>query len=120
MAENKEVAERVRPIIIRDAEHNKEYTLEFNRDTIKFAEQRGFMLADVDRFPMTKLPEFFWYAFRMHHPSVSLNQAEKLLERMGGINDAVGRRLGELWAIPYEALNPTDGDEKNVSVTVEL
>lgn len=119
--ENNEISERIKPIIIHDVEHNKEYTLEFNRDTIKFAEQRGFMLADVDRFPMTKLPEFFWYAFRMHHPYVSLNQAEKLLERMGGINDAVGRRLGELWAVPYEALNASEnGDEKNVSVTVEL
>jgi hypothetical protein len=57
----------------------------------------------------------------MHHPSVSLNQAEKLLERMGGITEEVGRRLGELWAVPYESLNPTgDGEEKNVTVTVEL
>lgn len=112
--------EQVKPIIVKDNENNKEYTLEFNRDSIKFAEQRGFVLADVDRFPMTKLPEFFWYAFRMHHQYISLNQAEKILERMGGMSDAVARRLGELWAIPYEALNPTDGDEKNVSVTVEL
>lgn len=113
--------ENVKPIIIRDKEHNKEYTLEFNRESIKFAEQRGFMLADVDRFPMTKLPEFFWYAFRMHHPSVSLNQAEKIMNQIGGINEAVGRRLGELWAVPYESLNPTDdGDEKNATMTVEL
>lgn len=110
----------VKPIIIRDNEHNKEYTLEFNRDTVKFAEQRGFVLADVDRFPMTKLPEFFWYAFRMHHPSFSLGQAEKLLDRMGGMSDALGRRLGELWAVPYESLNSNDGDEKNGAVTVEL
>ena len=113
--------DEIKPIIIRDNENNREYTLEFNRETVKFAEQRGFMIADVDRFPMTKLPEFFWYAFRMHHPSVSLNQAEKILTRMGGMSDAVGRRLGELWSVPYEALNPTDdGDEKNGSVTVEL
>lgn len=117
---DKNVSERVKPIVIHDNEHNKEYTLEFNRETIKFAEQRGFMLADVDRFPMTKVPEFFWYAFRMHHPSVSLRQAEQILERMGGLSEAVGARLGELWAIPYESLNPDTGDEKNVSVTVDL
>lgn len=112
--------EVVKPVILRDNEHNREYTLEFNRDTVKFAEQRGFTLADVDRFPMSKTPEFFWYAFRMHHPSVSLNQAEKLLDRMGGISTELGRRLGELWAVPYESLSPSEGDEKNASVTVEL
>ena len=112
--------DRVKPVIIHDTENNRDYTLEFNRDTVKFAENRGFRIADVDNFPMTKIPEFFWYAFRMHHPSVSLGQAEKLLERAGGLSEALGRRLGELWAIPFEALSPEDGDEKNVTVTVEL
>lgn len=111
--------EHVKPIIVRDVDNDKEYTLEFNRDSIKFAEGRGFRLQDVDNYPMTKLPEFFWYAFRMHHPSFSLNQAEKMLDRMGGMSEAVAKRLGELWAVPFESLNP-DGDEKNVSVTVEL
>ena len=112
--------EKVKPVIIHDVDNNKEYTLEFNRDAIKFAEGRGFKLEDVDNYPMTKLPEFFWYAFRMHHPSFGLNQAESLLDRMGGMSEALGKRLGELWAVPFQVLNPTDGDEKNSSVTVEL
>lgn len=110
----------VKPVILHDKENNRDYTLEFSRESIKFAEQRGFKLQDVDDFPMSKVPEFFWYAFRMHHPSFSLNQAEKLLDRMGGLSEALGRRLGELWAVPFESLNPDDGDEKNASVTVEL
>lgn len=110
----------VSPIILHDHDNSRDYTLEFSRDSIKFAEQRGFKLQDVDDFPMSKVPEFFWYAFRMHHPSVSLNQAEKLLDRIGGMNEALGRRLGELWAAPFAALNPNDGDEKNASVTVDL
>ena len=116
----KEISERVKPIILHDHENNRDYTLEFNRDTIKFAEGRGFKLSDVDNYPMTKVPEFFWYAFRMHHPSVSLSQAEKLLDRLGGMNEALGRRLGELWAAPFEALAPEDGDEKNATVTMDL
>ena len=115
-----EEKEKIMPIILHDIENGKDYTLEFNRDTIKFAEQRGFKLADVDNFPMSKIPEFFWYAFRMHHPNVSQNQAEKLLDRIGGMNEAIGRRLGELWAAPFEALNPGNGEGKNSSVTVEL
>jgi len=112
----------VKPVVIHDIENSRDYTLEFNRDTIKFAEQRGFKIEDVDAYPMTKIPEFFWYAFRMHHPSVSLGQAEKLLDRIGGLGEALGRRLGELWAVPFTALNPTDGDGegKNSGVTVEL
>ena len=113
------MAENVKPVIIHDNENDRDYTLEFSRDTIKFAEGRGFKLQDVDDFPMSKIPEFFWYAFRMHHPSVSLNQAEKLLERMGGLNEALARRLGELWAVPFSTLNP-NGDEKNLTVTVDL
>lgn len=112
--------ERVKPIIIHDTENNKDYTLEFNRDAIKFAEGRGFKLEDVDSYPMSKIPEFFWYAFRMHHPSFSLAQAEKMLDRIGGMNEEMARRLGELWAVPFTALNPANGDEKNSTVTVEL
>jgi hypothetical protein len=112
--------ERVQPIIIHDLENKRDYTLEFNRDTVKFAEGRGFIIEDIDRFKMTKIPEFFWYAFRMHHPSVSLSQAEKLLERMGGMSEELGRRLGELWAAPFAALAPDEGNEKNVTVTVDL
>ena len=114
MAEN----EKVKPIILHDTEKNREYTLEFNRDAVKFAEGRGFKITDVDDYQMTKVPEFFWYAFRMHHPSVSLQQAEDILYRMGGMTEALGQRLGELWAAPFKALS--NGDEKNVTVTVEL
>lgn len=112
--------EKTKPIIIRDKENDKEYTLEFNRDVIKFAEGRGFKMEDVDAYPMSKVPEFFWYAFRMHHPSFGLNQAERMLDRMGGMSEALGQRLGELWAVPFETLTHKDGDEKNVTVTVEL
>lgn len=115
-----ETKERISPVVLHDIENNKDYTLEFNRDTIKFAEGRGFRLVDVDNFPMSKVPEFFWYSFRMHHPSVSMAQAEKLLDRMGGMSEALGKRLGELWAAPFEALAPEDGDSKNASVTVDL
>ncbi|MBP5442293.1 MAG: DUF5055 domain-containing protein [Treponema sp.] len=116
----KEVSEKVKPVILHDTENNRDYTLEFSRDTIKFAEGRGFRLEDVDNFPMSKIPEFFWYSFRMHHPSVSLGQAETLLDRMGGMSEALGKRLGELWAVPFEALAPEKGESKNATVTMEL
>lgn len=110
--------ERVKPIIIRDKKNNREYTLEFDRDSVRFAESRGFKLEDVDTYSMTKVPEFFWYAFRMHHKSVALNQAEELLKEIGGINEAIAKRLVELWVQTYDALG--NEETKNPDLTVEL
>ena len=110
--------ERVKPIIIRDKKNNKEYTLEFDRDSVRFAESRGFKLEDVDDYTLTKVPEFFWYAFRMHHKSIALNQAEELLKEIGGINEAIAKRLVELWVQTYDALG--NEETKNPDLTVEL
>jgi len=110
--------ERVKPIIIKDKKNNREYTLEFDRDSVRFAESRGFKLEDVDEYVMTKVPEFFWYAFRMHHKSVALNQAEEILKEIGGLNEAIAKRLVELYVQTYNALGSEE--TKNPDMTVEL
>ena len=110
--------ERVKPIIIKDKKNNREYTLEFDRDSVRFAENRGFKLEDVDEYVMTKVPEFFWYAFRMHHKSVALNQAEEILKEIGGLNEAIAKRLVELYVQTYNALGSEE--TKNPDMTVEL
>ena len=110
--------ERVKPIIIRDKKNSREYTLEFDRDSVRFAESRGFKLEDVDTYSMTKVPEFFWYAFRMHHKSVALNQAEEILREIGGINESIAKRLVELWVQTYDSLG--NEETKNPDLTVEL
>lgn len=112
------MAEKVNPIIIKDKPNNREYTLEFDRDAIRFAENRGFKLEDVDDYSMTKVPEFFWYAFRMHHKSFSLNQAEELLRQIGGMTEPIAKRLVALWIQTYDALG--NEETKNPDVTVEL
>ena len=115
--------ERVKPIIIHDAENNEEYTLEFNRETILFAEGRKFDIDDVGRFPMTKIPELFWYAFRMHHKSMSKQQTDQIFfEKLGfeGVPDGFATRLGELYNAPFTATVGNDNVAKNPNVTVEL
>ena len=114
------MADRVKPIVIHDNDHKKDYTLEFNRESVKFAEGRGFVLEDVDRFPMTKIPEFFWYAFRMHHPKVSLRDAEDILYKVGGLTDELAKRLGELYAAPFESMAPDEDEAKNFDMTMDL
>ena len=110
--------ERVKPIIIKDKKNKREYTLEFDRDSIRFAESRGFKLEEVDEYVMTKVPEFFWYSFRMHHKSVALNQAEEILKEIGGFNEAIAKRLVELWIQTYDSLGSEE--TKNPDMTVEL
>lgn len=112
---------KIKPITLRDTETGETYTLEFNRETIKFAEARGFDIEDVDKFTALKLPELFWYAFRMHHQRVSLEQAERILyEDLGGLTKEVTKRLIDLWFVPQQALVQDEENAKNARMTVEL
>ncbi len=114
-----EVNEKVKPIILTDNETGDEYTLEFSRESIRFAEQRGFDIDDVGKYPMTKLPELFFYAFRMHHKNVARAKTDALLDSLGGVMDApdgLFARLGELYSEGFNTL--TDKPAENPTVTV--
>ena len=118
---NKDVNEQVKPIIIHDTENGIDYTLEFNRDSIRFAEQRGFDIDDVGKYPLTKVPELFWYAFRMHHMRLSKEQTDRILfDEMGGMPKGMAERLGELYAAPLKALSQDEEKGKNSRVTVDM
>lgn len=119
----KEVNERIRPITMTDHDTGTVYTLEFNRDSVRFAEARGFDIGDVDRFPMTKIPELFYYSFRMHHKNVSREKTDKFIfEVWGGIGnlpDGLLERLILLYAEPFSATEVGE-TPKNDQLTVEL
>ena len=109
----------IKPIILKNAD--TEYTLEFNKESVKFAEMRGFKYEEVSDFPMTKIPEFFFYAFRMHHPNVARNQTDKILfEELGGIPNGLVDRLVELYLEPFNSLIGDEESEKNSKWTVEM
>ena len=118
---NKEVNERINPIIIRDEETGNEYTLEFNRESVRFAEAHGFDINDVSKFSMTRLPELFYYAFRMHHKNISREKTDRILfDDLGGMPEGMAERLGALYGAPFEALINTGDRAKNSKVTVEF
>lgn len=114
---------KVRPIIIHDHVDDVDYTLEFTRATVKFAESRGFSIDDVAKYPMTKLYELFFYSFRANHKDVARAKTDKIIDEywggIGGIPDGVVERLGELYAEPFNA-TIEDVDVKNKKATVEL
>ena len=118
---SKEVNENIKPIMLTDNETGEQYQLEFNRESIRFAEARGFDISDVGKYPMTKLPELFYYAFRMHHKSVSREKTDRILfEYLGGMPDGMAERLGALYSAPFEALTSKEEPEKNARMTVEF
>lgn len=118
----REENEEVRPLILHDEENGVDYTLEFNRESVKFAEQRGFVIDDLDRYPMTKTYEFFYYAFRMHHKNVSREKTDRIIDDWGGITeipDGVLERLGMLYSAAFSTLK--DKEDKNPpKVTVQF
>lgn len=102
----------VKPMIITDMETGDQYTLEFDKESVRFAESRGFDLDDVAKYPLTKVEELFWYAFRKHHKRVDLLKARKLLEGIGTLPEGFIEKLYALYSKPFDAF--TEKDENTV------
>lgn len=120
-----ELTERVNPIKLTDKETNHTYILDFNRDTVRFAEERGFDWDEVGNKPATLIPLIWYTAFRRYDPRISLDKTTKLLEDLGGMKPSWIVRLRELYNQALTSLiaqDTADGEEevKNAKVTVEL
>lgn len=112
--------ERVKPIRITINETGEVYVLEFTRATVKFADQRGFDINDVERFPTSKIPELFWYALRAHHPYISSEKAESILfNEVKTITKPMLKRLCELYLSPVSSLM-VEEEDANPNMTVEM
>lgn len=117
-----DLEERVNPIRITLNSTGEVYELDFSRDSVKFAEMHGFELDNVTRFPATKIPEFFYYAMRKNHKSLSRTKTDDIFDEIGGVT---GKMLGRMIALYNQAalshVVSTDEDyEKNAQVTVEM
>ena len=119
MAENEQ---RIQPVRLTDTDTGSVYELDFNRDSVRFAEARGFKPDDIFDYPATKVSEFFFYAFRMHHKSLARDKTDKILEAMGGLTAKVTERLLGLYeqAALSNTIQSEEDLEKNARVTVEM
>lgn len=116
------IEDRVRPVRL-VGENGEEYTLDFSRDSVRFAEQRGFKPDEVLDFPATKIPELFFYAFRKNHKNLAKNQTDKILEEeLGGMTEALLTRLIQLYnqAALTHIVVTDEKAAKNARMTVEL
>ena len=108
----------VKPMIITDNETGERYTLEFDKDSVRFAERNGFDIEDLGKYPLTKLEELFWYAFRKNHKRVDRIKSNKLLYGIGKLPENFTERLVMLYAEPFKGF--ADGEEDATPfVTVE-
>lgn len=115
--------ERVRPIKLHDKDNDRTYVLEFDLESVRFAENRGFNTDDIARTPLVKTEELFYYAFRKNHKNVPKEKTDKMLEKLGGIGnlpDGFVERLILLYYDPINAVKSAEEVEKNAGLTVEM
>lgn len=117
---------RVEPIKIKDHKTGAVYTLDFTRETVKFAETHGFDWDDIGKLPATMV-ELIWYtAFRRYDKRISMEKTTAILESLGGLKPSWAVRLRELYEQAIASLISTDDEEqdeeqaKNAEMTVEL
>lgn len=95
--------EPTKPMIITIDGH--EYTLEFNRSSVKKTEAAGFDINQISTKPMTMVPLLFWGAFQWHHKNIKQDVTDKILfEDLGGLTEDELGHLGELFAVPFDTL----------------
>ena len=120
-AKTKEVKGVVKPIVLRDDVGNV-YVLEFNRESVKFAEARGFKVQTLEEgVNMSAIEELFFCAFRMHHPTLGRANTDKILyDDLGGLHEGMLERLVELFLAPFNTLIATEDAAKNSKMTVDF
>ena len=109
----------VKPIEIDNPTTGQHYTLEFNRASVEWAENRGFDISALGNGKiLSGISDLFYYAFRMHHKNVARAKTDALLDALGGVTDApdgLFARLGELYS---EGFNTLTDKSENPTVTV--
>lgn len=115
--------ERINPARITDHENGITYVLEFNRESVRFAEKNGFNIINVKDYSVTGSEDLFFYAFRMHHRNIARNQTDKLIQRWGGaLPESLLLRLIDLYnqTANSNTIQMDEEAEKNTSLTLEL
>lgn len=81
----------------------KDYTLEYTRKTVTEMERSGFVASDIEKKPMTILPELFRGAFLAHHRFVKKEIIDEILGKITNKDEFIGK-LAEMYNEPLLAL----------------
>lgn len=95
---------------------NKEYELEFNRQSVKTMEAQGFVLDELTSKPMTMIPMLFNGAFYKNCKGVKRSLIDEIFDSVGD-KTAMMQTLMEMYAETLSALTD-DTNEGNVTWTL--
>lgn len=98
----------------------KEYTLEYNRQTVRSLEAMGFNPEEVGSKPMTMIPLLFNGAFDKNHRGMKRNLKDEIYEAITDKSSLL-QALFEMYVETLSSLmadKPDAGDEGNVSWAV--
>lgn len=120
MDDNK-TPERPLPLVLTDTGTGKEYTLEFNRESVRFAERMGLDISALSSAPETNIPILFYASFRKNNREVTLEQSNRILyDELEGLTGDELARLTTLYTQAVDALRLTEGERKNARMTLKL
>ncbi len=93
---------------------NKEYLLEYNRQSVKTLEAQGFVLSELAEKPATMIPMLFQGAFFKHHKGIKRGLVEDIFEEL---QDKTGllEALVSLYSETLSTLTEDKGDQGNAS-----
>lgn len=114
--------DRVNPARITDNDTGEVYELDYSRESVLFAEKKGFIVSNVGDFPASMIPDLFYYSFRKNHKNLAREKVDKLREKWGGIPTSLVSRLAELYTQAALSNNIQSDEDaaKNSAVTLEL
>ena len=118
---NAMIRKETRPEPVRLTYEGTEYSLEFNRDSVRMAEKGGFNFGSAAEMPMTATYDLLYYSFLMHSPLVSREFTEKIIDGWGGVNnmpEGLMQRLIALYIVPFNTV--LDDAVKNQQATIAL
>ena len=96
---------------------DKEYCLEYTRESVKTMERGGFKASDIDDKPMTTLPALFAGAFLANHRYAKQKVIDEIFSKMTNKGELIGK-LAEMYNEPIMTLiDEPEDDEGNVDWT---
>lgn len=97
-------------IKITDKTNDKEYILEYTRDTIRSMERQGFRVNEVTEMPASMIPMLFYGAFFSNHPTMKRKKADELYYSLSNRSELINKLL-EMYGEAYSSL--TDDSENS-------
>lgn len=100
----------------KDGDTEKEYTLMYNKWSVRRMQENGFDISKIDTMPNVVIPDLFAGAFMAKQPAVDYRVVEKIYEDCENKEELI-KTLAEMYAEPVKGLMD-EGNTKNVTWTV--